>query len=210
MPKIIDISNQVFGRLSVIRFFGMDKQGAKWVCICTCGKDVIQFGKTLRSGKAVSCGCYKNEKIFERSFKHGHANKTAEYRAWRHMKSRCYNPNVYNYEIYGGSGIIVCDRWLESFEYFLSDMGARPTPEHSIDRINGKGNYEPKNCRWATKAEQSRNISTNRWIEFHGNRLILSDWATMFKTTPTNLSRMIKGKSILYAFNYYLNKIKND
>ena len=141
--------------------------------------------------------------------KHGYANKTAEYRAWGHIKSRCYNPNVYNYNNYGGRGIAMCDRWLNSFENFLLDMGDRPSAKHSIDRINSNGDYEPSNCKWSTTKEQSRNLRTNHWIKYDGERLILSDWANKLNATPSNLSRMIKQKSIEYAFNHYKNKLQD-
>lgn len=92
--------------------------------------------------------------------KHGAAKRnkeTPEYRAWKHMKSRCYNPNVEKYSDYGGRGILVCDRWLQSFSNFYEDMGPRPSPYHSIDRMDNNSNYESSNCRWATKSEQAYN-----------------------------------------------------
>src|SRR5438067_2016193 len=81
----------------------------------------------------------------------------AEYRVWRDMIQRCRNPRRKNYYLYGGRGIQVCEKWATSFRAFLIDMGFRPSDEHSIDRINNEGNYEPGNCRWATRAEQQAN-----------------------------------------------------
>lgn len=92
---------------------------------------------------------------------------TPEYRAWQSLKNRCTNPNARDYPYYGGRGIKVCQRWLNSFENFLADMGRRPTPQHSLDRIDPDGDYEPSNCRWATKQEQARNrayASTKAWL----------------------------------------------
>lgn len=109
---------------------------------------------------------------------HGHTRggkATPEFRCWNHMLSRCFNPNVENYKYYGGRGITVCERWRNSFEAFLSDMGPRPTLKHSIERNKTDGNYEPANCRWATKAEQSRNMRSNRMVEFQGKTMIFGD-----------------------------------
>lgn len=83
--------------------------------------------------------------------------RSPEQNAWSNMKTRCYNPNSANYKYYGARGITVCARWLKSFDYFLKDMGPKPTPQHSLDRINVNGNYTPKNCRWATQSQQMRN-----------------------------------------------------
>jgi hypothetical protein len=115
-----------------------------------------------------------------RPIEHGEATKgseSVEYRTWARMKNRCTNPNHTAYPHYGGRGIAVCDRWMGSFEDFLEDMGRRPTPQHSIDRIDNDGDYEPGNCRWATKTEQSSNYSRNRVLEHGGRRQTLSQWA---------------------------------
>jgi len=209
MGIIIDLIGQRFERLLVERFVSLEKQGARWECKCDCGKTTNVIGKHLRGGKVKSCGCFKDENTRLRSLKHGCANKTAEYRAWRHMKSRCYNPNVYNYPNYGGRGIIVCERWLNSFDIFLADMGERPSAKHSIDRINSNGNYEPLNCKWSTTHEQSRNLRTNHWIEYGGQKLILSDWATYLGMSPSKLHSLLKTKSIEYIFTNLKNKLQN-
>jgi hypothetical protein len=89
------------------------------------------------------------------------------------MKRRCRNYGDASYVNYGGRGILVCDRWADDFEAFLADMGHRPSPEHSLDRINNDGNYEPGNCRWATQKDQSNNQRRNRMVEFRGRRMTL-------------------------------------
>jgi hypothetical protein len=93
------------------------------------------------------------------NFKHGAASAkaTPEYNSWRNMKARCHNPSHNRYHDYGGRGITVCDKWSDSFAVFLEDMGEKPTPTHSIDRIDNEGSYKPDNCRWATPTEQNRN-----------------------------------------------------
>jgi hypothetical protein len=104
--------------------------------------------------------------------------RTPEYRAWQGMRLRCTDPEHKAYPRYGGRGIKVCDRWLESVENFIADMGPKPTPAHELDRFpNNDGNYEPGNCRWATRSENCRNRRSSRFIESAGERLTLAEWA---------------------------------
>jgi len=102
--------------------------------------------------------------------------KTSEHKSWSGIKERCFNPNHKGYSYYGARGITVCDRWKNSFENFFADMGLKPTPKHSIDRIDNNGNYCPDNCRWATKAEQANNKSTNRLITIGCVTLTIAQW----------------------------------
>jgi hypothetical protein len=126
-----------------------------------------------------------------RSRTHGESS-APEYRVWSGMRDRCSNPNADKYDRYGGRGIQVCDRWNRSFSAFLDDMGRRPSSDHQIDRIDNDGPYSPENCRWATRAEQSRNRSTSRFIELNGERLCLKDWAARIGIGPASLRRRIK------------------
>lgn len=107
---------------------------------------------------------------------HGMRN-TPEYRAWSHMRDRCYRKKDKSYQNYGGRGIIVCDRWRKSFTAFYEDMGKRPTPQHSIDRIDNDGNYEPSNCRWATKQEQADNRRSGYRFTYKGETLSIRQWS---------------------------------
>ena len=123
--------------------------------------------------------------ISSNRLRHGHAARkwrggkaSPEYKCWAKMKERCLNPNCPEYATYGGRGIKVCDRWL-AFDNFLADMGARPGKEYSIDRYpNNDGNYEPTNCRWATRGEQNRNKRSRHEITFRGVTRCLEDWAS--------------------------------
>lgn len=152
-PGISVEAGSVFGRLTVIgRADGYTGKGAFYRCLCECGAKKDAAGYSLRAGKVRSCGCLQRE-----SRVHHGASYTVEYQAWRGMKRRCYNPSSPGYDSWGGRGIAVCDRWKNSFESFLADMGERPGEGYSLDRIDVDGNYEPGNCRWATAATQSRN-----------------------------------------------------
>ena len=101
--------------------------------------------------------------------------KTPEHYAWCHMKYRCLNPDNKHYSDYGGRGIKICDRWL-NFENFFADMGSRPSPKHSLDRVDNNDNYRPGNCRWATKAEQENNKRNNRLITIEDVTLTITQW----------------------------------
>ncbi|HAM41644.1 MAG TPA: hypothetical protein DCP69_09995 [Candidatus Omnitrophica bacterium] len=117
---------------------------------------------------------------------------TQEYKNWFSMKSRCTNQRNYAYRYYGGRGITVCDEWM-TFEPFLRDMGRRPSPQHSLDRIDNDGPYCRENCRWATRTEQMHNTRSNRWFELNGQRMVLQDWARQigasYATLYTRLAR---------------------
>jgi hypothetical protein len=117
-------------------------------------------------------------------------SRSSEFKIWTGIHQRCTNPNSEFYKYYGGRGISRCARW-ESFEAFYADMGPRPSPKHTIDRIDNDGNYEPGNCRWATKAVQASNTRKNVYFTINGERAHLSEWARRYNIDPDLVSQRI-------------------
>jgi hypothetical protein len=203
MPKWKDIIGKTYGELTVIDHAPnrprKDREGQffkMWLCECVCGKRVEVETQNLK--RNPSCGCKKREKI-SRAHKgnkyhllrktiapppsnrrHGHTaggKTTPEFRAWTGMQTRCNNPCEGDAACY--AGVTVCERWTgkEGFQNFLADMGPRPSPKHSIDRIEGAKGYGPVNCRWATKKEQSQNRKNVIWLTHNGKTQCAADWA---------------------------------
>jgi hypothetical protein len=154
MPKYIDITGRRFGQLIVLHFAGRQSRPGYqtvWLCRCDCGIEKTILGANLRHGRSNSCGKHKN--AHNRTHNESNQNRTPEYASWIAMRDRCRNPNNKAFKWYGGRGIKVCERW-DKFENFISDVGRKPSPKHSLDRINTNGPYSPENCKWSTQSEQ--------------------------------------------------------
>ncbi len=146
---------------------------------CDCGVEKELDVNVVYKGQTKSCGCLRVDVSSKLNLTHGHSRrgqKIPEYGAYHTMIGRCYNPNQIGYPDYGARGIRVCDRWLESFENFLEDMGRRPTPKSSIDRIDGNGPYCKENCRWSTPIDQANNRRSSRFITMDGRTQTVSQW----------------------------------
>ena len=191
-----------FGLLTVVKKDGYGLLGGHsrtmWLCECECGNKKRIFSVYLIKGYSKSCGCH---------IEHKGVSKISGYSSWKSIKTRCYNSNNHKYPDYGGRGIKMCDRWFNSFKYFMEDMGEKPSNLHTIERINNDGNYEKSNCKWALPIEQSRNKRNSRWITYKGASHIMAEWARIFKVNGSTLQeRLDKGQSFESVYKFYQNK----
>lgn len=186
----MDISGHTYQGIKVISYSHF-KVKHYWNCVCFCGNEFKARANSLRTGDRKSCGCVAEVNLRASNRKHG-KSKTREYVCWALMLRRCNDPKTKAFKYYGGRGIKVCERWANSFETFLLDVGIAPSPEHTIDRINTDGNYEPSNCRWATRIEQANNTRANRFIYFEGKIMTITQWGILKKINLETLRCRLK------------------
>lgn len=206
--KRIDMTGQKFGRLTVVEFAGIGRENrAMWNCKCDCGKTIVVSGKSLRNGNTNSCGCLSIENATKRivlyNTKHG-CTHTRLYRIWAAMKNRCNNSKGYAYNRYGNRGIKVCEEWQTFQQFYEWAMQNGYKYGLSIDRIDNDGDYCPENCRWATAKQQDNNRSSNKIVEYNGEKHTISEWADILGMHQDTLGQRLKSK------NYSLEKAMTE
>lgn len=203
MPKaIIHEAGERFGSWTLIEMTPRIKGSHHiwWTCRCDCGTRRSVHGNTLRSGASKSCGCVSAEKSRIRRTTHGATSggsRTPEFKVWIGVVERCRTPSHTSYKNYGGRGIKVSPEWESSFPAFLRDMGPRPSPNHSIERIYNNGNYEKGNCCWILRSRQNDNKRSTVLLTFNGETMPAASWAKRLRMkNSTFMNRIYRGWSV--------------
>ena len=233
---LVIAAGEVYGKLTILSELPVRarKGGGteRWFrCKCECGSEGDYRLGRLRSGKTRSCGClvprpgrrsgWCGVAYLEHPLYHG-MEGTPTHSVWRGIRKRCYNPRARGYANYGGRGIVLCSGWKSSFKSFYEDMGERPSLQHSIDRVDGDGNYScghceeclsngwVSNCRWATRAEQRRNSKNVRMLTFEGETLCLADWAERKGMSKGTLHGRLTKMSVAEALRTPVRQCRTD
>lgn len=212
----LDLTGQTYGFLQAMEFKGKTPNNqAIWLFRCLapdCGKVIELPAHQARHGNNKSCGCMTSAMKSKSKMKHG-MSATSEYNSYKAMVRRCTNPQMRMYPRYGGRGIAVCGRWTgpDGVANFIADMGLKPTPKHTIERLDNDGPYEPGNCVWATRKEQGINRSTTHLIKVGDTTLCQSDWdATKGASLNIVGDRIRRGWNPVDAVQLPVAKYKND
>lgn len=188
-----ELVGKVYHRLTFIEYVRSDRYGENWKLKCSCGNIIERVAGYVRASRIKSCGCWKIEESSQRMSTHK-LSEVPEYQIYHGMKQRCCNPDNTVYRNYGGRGITVCERWINSFESFYSDMGPRPSRKHSIDRIDNNGSYCPENCRWTTVDVQLFNRRTTLFLTYKGVTKPIREWCYQLNMRLETLkSRLRRG-----------------
>lgn len=170
-PKV-DLAGKRFGRLIAVAWAGT----GRWMCMCDCGSEIAVATNSLTHGNTRSCGCLASDQLRDRNTKHGFCG-TRIYGIWNRMRQRCSDSNATDYERYGGRGIRVCAEWNDFRIFYEWAMANGYRDDLTIDRTDNDGNYNPDNCRWATRRQQANNKRNSRRITFHGKTKTLAGWS---------------------------------
>lgn len=207
-PKINDLTGKKFGRLTVMEYIGIENHHSLWKCKCECGNEKVVGGNYLITGRTKSCGCYQLESIKTRSITHGLSNERL-YNIWKNMLRRCENETNARYADYGGRGIYVCKEWhnIKVFVDWALKNGYADNLE--IDRINNDGSYEPSNCKWSTRREQTLNTRRNVKITLNNETKTLTEWAEQYgfnvNTIQYRYYRGDRGERLFRPINHICN-----
>lgn len=193
-----DLTGKTFGSWTVIKRAPNAACGrSMWECKCVCGEVRAVMSSHLVAGRTKSCGCQRPTGTASPRFKHG-LSGSSTHNIWMQMHGRC-KPTAADAHLYYNKGIQVCERWND-FENFFCDMGPRPSPRHSIGRIDGNAGYEPGNCRWETAKQQANNTSRNKFIVFNGKSLTLAQWAELLGMPYSKLKWRVDNWPLERAF----------
>jgi hypothetical protein len=189
----IDMTGLKFGKLTCIKYAGKDRQGLSlWLCKCDCGKETTTRGSGLRGGTTRSCGCAWKEMMAKINTTHSlsvdkNGNTPRLYRAWRNMKSRCFNPNTPKYKNHGGRGITVCEQWMDYLNFHKWAMSNGYNDNLTLERKDNNGNYEPSNCTWASYGQQNINRRNTHLVTYRGETRPLIEWADILGLKQSTL-----------------------
>ena len=210
MSKSLKIDGVKFCRLLVLNRVENDKKGdSRWLCRCDCGKTTIVRGYHLTGGNIKSCGCIRKELNANRPGVH-HKTGTKLYKIWAGIKQRCFNSKHKNNNRYKGRGITMCDEWKNNFTSFYNWAISNGYKKGlTVERINNDGNYEPSNCKWATRSEQANNTSRNHFIFFNGEKHTISQWSKKLGISYSALAERIR-KNLPIERCFYPGKLSNN